>query len=299
MRDLWSLPLASISGGSSSIPTWTQGASFPSGCRWGGTGDLMVAPTGEQYLGMFGGRHLAKGAEEHNKKEKKQKREKRERTKTKKRRKNRKKAAYTYYNDLWLYEFAEDRWFQADSTGEKPPAHDHHGAATLSGQLFVHGGWQSENRKAEAVLADIWSYSMETRSWTQHIPAGKSPSARFMPGVAAVRYHGVETMAVFAGETLPGSTKHTTLNDVWVFDPAEASWTELFPRTCDLIPTDLLGPSSHEEFMTDLSRTGGAIAAAMAIMLVVKFAMASRRSAYALEMPESSFDCQDLTYRLL
>ncbi|CAE8617465.1 unnamed protein product [Polarella glacialis] len=158
----------------------------------------MVAPTGEQYLGMFGGRHLAKGA--------------------------------------------EDRWFQADSTGEKPPAHDHHGAATLSGQLFVHGGWQSENRKAEAVLADIWSYSMETRSWTQHIPAGKSPSARFMPGVAAVRYHGVETMAVFAGETLPGSTKHTTLNDVWVFDPAEASWTELFPRTCDLIPTDLLGP---------------------------------------------------------
>ncbi|CAE8650064.1 unnamed protein product [Polarella glacialis] len=277
MRDLWSLPLASISEGSSSVPTWTQGASFPSGCRWGGTGDLMVAPTGEQYLGMFGGRHLAEGAEEHTKK----------------------KAAYTYYNDLWLYEFAKDRWFQADSTGEKPPARDHHGAATLSGQLFVYGGRQSEDRKAKAVLADIWSYSLETRSWTQHIPAGKSPSARFMPGVAAVRYHGVETMAVFAGETLPGSTKRTTLNDVWVFDPAEATWTELFPQTCDLIPMDLLGPSSHEEFMRDLSRTGGAIAAAMAIMLVAKFAMASRRSAYALEVPETSSDCQDLTYRLL
>ncbi|CAE7825982.1 unnamed protein product, partial [Symbiodinium necroappetens] len=61
---------------------------------------------------------------------------------------------------------------------------------------------------------------------------GTAPSARFMPGVSDILYQGKQHLAVFAGETLPGSTKRTTLNDLWVFEPSSAVWTELFAPTC-------------------------------------------------------------------
>lgn len=74
-------------------------------------------------------------------------------------------------------------------------------------------------------MVTLWrsGYSLETMRWTQHLPEGAAPSARFMPGVSDIVYKGKPHLAVFAGETLPGSTKRTTLNDLWVFEPKEVS----------------------------------------------------------------------------
>lgn len=190
-------------------PRWLQGSSFPSGCRWGATGSLLTDSKGQEFLAMFGGRYLEELDKEHQA-----------------------DASYHYYNDLWLYDLKSEQWFEAPAKGKKPPARDHHGATTLNGRLFIYGGRRSERRESESVLADIWSYDIGLGEWTQHIPIGEAPVARYMPGVGSVNMDGVFHLAVFAGETLPGSTKRTTLNDLWVFNPTNSVWSELFASTC-------------------------------------------------------------------
>jgi len=213
--DLWVISKDEVLKGSSTKepPRWQEGAPFPAGCRWGGTGSFLRDYLGKKYLAMFGGRHLSAGSVEHQASSK-----------------------YVYYNDLWLYDFMQDGWYQAPTKGARPCPRDHHGAATLDNKLYIYGGRRSEERSGHAVLADVWSYDINTLTWTEHVPLGTAPTARFMPGVSDILYHGKQHLAVFAGETLPGSTKRTTLNDLWVFDPSSAVWTELFAPTCEEKP---------------------------------------------------------------
>lgn len=215
MTDLWALPRWALhsqaEAESGELPRWTQGASFPAGCRWGATGDVLLDSSGKKYLAMFGGRWLNPNYEQH--------------TTT--------GGAYTYYDELWLYDFVEDRWFEAPTVGARPEPRDHHGAANLNNDIFIYGGRQSENRLSGSVLQDTWSYSILTHRWTKHESKnGVEPSARYMPGVASAHYKGRTVLAVFAGETLPGSTKKTTLNDLWIFDPQEGIWSEEFRSDC-------------------------------------------------------------------
>ncbi|CAE7469120.1 tea1 [Symbiodinium pilosum] len=209
--DLWVISkdevLADDSG--DRLPRWHQGAPFPAGCRWGGTGSFIRDYLGKKYLAMFGGRHLSAGSAEHQD-----------------------GSVYVYYNDVWLYDFSEDAWYEAPAKGARPCPRDHHGAATLNDKLYIYGGRQSELRSGHSVLGDVWSYDINTLTWTEHVPVGLAPSARFMPGVSDIFYQGAQHLAVFAGETLPGSTKRTTLNDLWVFNPASAMWMELAASTC-------------------------------------------------------------------
>eukprot|EP00913_Durusdinium_trenchii_P002746 g2540.t1 len=245
--DLWAIPkdraLEPVLADTSEVARWTEGAPFPATCRWGATGSYVRDHDGktlgravecsseesreretEKYLAFFGGRHLGAFQAEHTD-----------------------RSAYVYYNDLWLYDFVKDRWGEAPTIGRRPPARDHHGAATLEDQIFIYGGRCSEKREKTSVLADVWSYSLTTLRWTLHEPVGSAPAARFMPGVSDVIYKGRPHLAIFAGETLPGSTKRTTLNDVWVFDPKEAPWSELFASTCSEEPGleagELAGPN--------------------------------------------------------
>lgn len=193
----------------------------------------MIDSKGQQFLAMFGGRYLEEFTEEHQA-----------------------DATYHYYNDLWLYDPKSEQWFEAPAKGEKPPARDHHGAATLNGRLFIYGGRRSEKRESASVLADIWSYDIDLGEWTQHIPIGNSPAARFMPGVGSVRMDGVTHLAVFAGETLPGSTKRTTLNDLWVFNPTNSAWSELFASTCSERPHDSVTGHGFRFLVTPLIGCG-------------------------------------------
>ncbi|CAK9003820.1 unnamed protein product [Durusdinium trenchii] len=222
--DLWAIPKEPVLADTSEVARWTEGAPFPATCRWGATGSYVRDHDGKKYLAFFGGRHLGAFQAEHTD-----------------------RSAYVYYNDLWLYDFVKDRWGEAPTIGRRPPARDHHGAATLEDQIFIYGGRCSEKREKTSVLADVWSYSLTTLRWTLHEPVGSAPAARFMPGVSDVIYKGRPHLAIFAGETLPGSTKRTTLNDVWVFDPKEAEWSELFASTCSEEPGleagELAGPN--------------------------------------------------------
>ncbi|CAJ1438190.1 unnamed protein product [Effrenium voratum] len=209
--DLWAISKEEVLAGSE--PRWTQGPPFPAPCRWGSTGVVISGKGGakKRYLAFFGGRHLGEGSVEHTD-----------------------QSAYIYYNDLWLYDFIQEKWSLAPTEGPRPPARDHHGSATLQGKLFIYGGRRSEKREEHSVLADVWSYDLDTSRWTFYEPQNAAPMARFMPGVSDWKYKGVPHLAIFAGESLPGSTKRTTMNDLWVFNPHSGIWTELFTSNCDL-----------------------------------------------------------------
>lgn len=239
LHDLWSIPLAALGlssdeegpakqlgsldtvlagkqPGAGAGPRWTQGAGFPGAPRWGATGTLLKGANGVEVLGFFGGRHLNENAGFH----------------------STAASAYTYYNELWLYNFAADSWSLAEPAGGVAPhPRDHHGAAGVNGDLYVFGGRVMESRSADAVRNDLWSFSLATGAWTLHTPVGSAaPSQRYMPGVSSTKWRGESVLAIFGGESLPGSTKKTSMNDVWVFAKDAAigkpTWIELYRAEC-------------------------------------------------------------------
>lgn len=211
--DLWSLPLTALAAGAEQgSASWVPGAPFPGSPRWGASGTLL-AGGGREVLAVFGGRNKNPGFVTHEQSE----------------------EAYTYFNELWLYDFATDSWEKAPAvtTGDGlPHARDHHGACSVDGRLYVFGGRTSEVAVASSVLNDVWSYSLSEGRWTRHPDGAKpAPMPLYMPGVTGVQPgnkmypHGA--VVVFGGEHLPGSTKRTTLNGVWAYDLAYGQWDEI------------------------------------------------------------------------
>jgi hypothetical protein len=73
-------------------------------------------------------------------------------------------------------------------------------------------------RTADGPSNDLWSFDLETYSWTELHPSGAAPAPRFghtatmVPGVGLVVWSG-------QGETF--------FDDIWVYDPAAGAWQEL------------------------------------------------------------------------
>merc|ERR1712226_463052 len=97
-------------------------------------------------------------------------------------------------------------------------ARDHHGAEAINDTLYVFGGRVNDLNSSEAVLNDLWSFSMDAQFWERKSPVGDLPAKRFAMGVSASKVHEHSTVAVFGGERLPGSTLRSTFNDVWTFN---------------------------------------------------------------------------------
>jgi len=235
---------------------WTQGQSFPGEVRWGATGHVVQGADGKEYLAYFGGRNYNDDPN--------------------------RKGKYIYYNDLWLYDLQNDAWTLAHPGGpgeDVPHPRDHHGAASIDGNLYVFGGRVIDTRDADAVLNDLWMFSCATNSWTLVQGGGPSaPSPRFMPGVATALWAGREVISVYGGETFPGSTKQTSMNDVWMYAPDVVNgsgswkWHELFASDCS--PSDAEGEVvpfflAASSFQYTGLATGGAILSLVAAFTAV------------------------------
>lgn len=297
LTDMWAIPLASIGIGDAVKPKpahgmalditfggkatankgamepsqWTQLTSFPGGKRWGATGELVKGAHGKEMLAVFGGRNLNSGGGFHSVDA----------------------NAYTYYNELWLYDFEADKWETANPTGPAPHPRDHHGATELEGELYIFGGRVSEQRASKSVLNDLWSYSLQSGSWTLHeAHGGVAPNPRYMPGVSSTVWKGRNTIAVFGGETLPGSTKTTSLNDMWLYDGK--SWHEASPVECSAGGVGGVREELAASLQDDLTVGGVFKVQAWAVLLVaaaVVLAMPKlrRRLGHAQEGHDSSY----------
>jgi hypothetical protein len=104
------------------------------------------------------------------------------------------------------------RWARLDAGG--PAAReDHTLTATPDGQLWLFGG-----RDGGRVHGDLWRLDLATDACTEVAVEGEAPAARF--GHTATWVDGVG-LVVWSGQA--GST---FFDDLWVLDPATATWRE-------------------------------------------------------------------------
>ncbi len=98
--------------------------------------------------------------------------------------------------------------------GNGPAAREDHTWTLGNGVAYLFGG-----RDGETVFADTWAFDIESGAWTELAPT-TSPAPRF--GHEAVWVDGVGVV-IFAGQGGPS----TFFNDLWGYDPATNSWSEL------------------------------------------------------------------------
>ncbi len=109
-------------------------------------------------------------------------------------------------------------WTLITPAADRPPARrDHTLTADLDrGTLYVFGG-----RARGGALGDLWTFDPASATWTEIVAEDPKPAARF--GHNATFDTAQQRLIVALGQG-QGSA---FFNDVWAFDPAAGSWSQL------------------------------------------------------------------------
>jgi N-acetylneuraminic acid mutarotase len=115
------------------------------------------------------------------------------------------------------------RWAKTDPKNE-PPGRMYHAMAcdTSTGKVYLFGG-SSGDALSERVYGGLLVYEPVTGKWTALDPAGQAPAARH--GHAMTYDPSTGKVLLFGGISKSG----TYLDDLWAYDPASDTWTELDP----------------------------------------------------------------------
>jgi len=85
-------------------------------------------------------------------------------------------AQFYHYKDLWVLHLRERRWEQVKAPGG-PSARSGHRMIAMKKQLFVFGGFH-DNTRDYKYFNDVYSFDIETYTWTALNPIGNGPSPR-------------------------------------------------------------------------------------------------------------------------
>ncbi|KAK3757981.1 hypothetical protein RRG08_058293 [Elysia crispata] len=83
---------------------------------------------------------------------------------------------FYHYKDLWLLHLRDKQWEQVKSPGG-PSARSGHRMAALKKQLFVFGGFH-DNARDFKYFNDVYSFDLETYTWSALSPSGTGPVPR-------------------------------------------------------------------------------------------------------------------------
>jgi hypothetical protein len=95
-----------------------------------------------------------------------------------------------------------------------------------SGDLTGSANPDTLNVSGDMTVTATFTEISSIYSWTQLFPATQPPSRRYH----AMAYIGEDHVLLFGG--YQNGTKGQSLNDTWVFDLSENTWTEMFPDPC-------------------------------------------------------------------
>ncbi len=125
----------------------------------------------------------------------------------------------TALNQTW--EYTRSEWVNV-SPATAPVSRTHASLVTgPNGRLYLFGG-----NNGETYFNDVWRY--ENGEWTEITVAGDAPPARTL--AAMIWDSANHRLLLFGGRTVTTRTTGTggtLLADLWAFDPAAQSWTEL------------------------------------------------------------------------
>ncbi len=108
-----------------------------------------------------------------------------------------------------------------------------------TGRLWLFGGQGYDSQSNVALLGDLWMLDPATRLWTWEAGGNLAntpgvygtqgvPATTNLPGarVAAGTWQGHDgRLWLLGGQGVDGAGNQSTLNDLWVFDPAAGTWT--------------------------------------------------------------------------
>jgi predicted small integral membrane protein len=133
----------------------------------------------------------------------------------------------TFINDVWALSLTGTPvWTQLTPSGTSPSVRVYHTAIydPVRDRMVVFGGLSGSVLPGFSYLDDVWALSLAgTPAWTQLIPSGTSPSARYNP--SAIYDLVRDRMVLFGGES-----ESDLLNDVWELSLADTpAWAQLAP----------------------------------------------------------------------
>lgn len=125
--------------------------------------------------------------------------------------------------DLWCFNITSFSWMQQQQYNSPPPRQNHV-AVGERGKLWVHGGRGVWNGTI-ALMDDLWSYDIDTKTWIQTSGHQQKPSPREMHvavfAQGSIWLHGGlgmnEYLEFYGGEWLA---------DLWRFDVSAQKWIQ-------------------------------------------------------------------------
>jgi hypothetical protein len=129
-------------------------------------------------------------------------------------------SATAFFNDLWLFDPAANRWTELPNAGATPvPRYGTCSAIGPDGRLWISHGFTEDGTR----FADTRAYDFEAGTWTDETPAGQLPVARCLHGCW---FADDGRFVLYAGQT----TGIEALADLWALGTpgsTSASWSQL------------------------------------------------------------------------
>jgi N-acetylneuraminic acid mutarotase len=126
---------------------------------------------------------------------------------------------YTVFADTWAFDLDADNWTRITSDG--PSKRSNHAGAVVGDAWLIFAGNSSSSGANFTPLSDTWSFDLRTDTWTELDPAAVPPPRLYHSAASdgdRLYVYGGGDEGAFLGDF------HA---DLWAFDPANSTWTEL------------------------------------------------------------------------
>ncbi|KAI9163339.1 Tip elongation aberrant protein [Paramyrothecium foliicola] len=129
---------------------------------------------------------------------------------------------FQWFNDVWCYEAAVNKWSQLDCRGYIPCPREGHASALVGDVMYVFGGRTEEGSD----LGDLAAFKISTRRWYTFQNMGPSPSPRSGHSMTTVG----KSIVVLGGEPSSAATAINDLGILYVLDTTKIQYPAEGPQ---------------------------------------------------------------------
>lgn len=120
---------------------------------------------------------------------------------------------FQWFNDVWCYDPATNKWAQLDCIGYIPVPREGHAASLVDDVMYVFGGRTEEG----ADLGDLAAFRISSRRWYTFQNMGPSPSSRSGHSMTSVG----KSIVVVGGEPSSTTNQVNDLSIVYILDTSK------------------------------------------------------------------------------
>ncbi|CAG9940768.1 unnamed protein product [Clonostachys rosea f. rosea IK726] len=117
---------------------------------------------------------------------------------------------FQWFNDVWCYDAATNKWMQLDCIGYIPAPREGHAAALVDDVMYIFGGRTEEGTD----LGDLAAFRISSRRWYTFQNMGPSPSPRSGHSMTTVG----KSIVTIGGEPSSAATVVSDLGIVYMLD---------------------------------------------------------------------------------